>query len=407
MRWRLIFELAFRNLFRNKRRNLISSIAIIAGVTTLIVGDGLITGIDESVIRSQERVFSGHVLLRPVDYPTNGRNFPLPLAQPLTATLQQQLQSSSIEAWTARLFFRARLIHRSDSLRVKVIGYDAERESTVFQQEQWLIQGHWPQSPKQIAIGSGLANLLQLQLGDDIVLEARSRPGAINATAVQLVGITKTNNAAADSFTVWMPINAAESFVSAEGARSHIAILSRRGRNNLKDLLSTLQEGNWRASTAADEVQDLIEVNKFRRKAYTILTFILMAIAATGIANTVIMAAYERIAEIGTLRSMGMRKKEVILLFIGEGGLMGLFAGGIGLIFGGTCNYVLSQSGIDLSDQVASFGEIPFPTQLFSHFSLSFMLWSLLFGVGTSLLASIWPATHAIHIQPADAVRRK
>ena len=407
MRWRLVFGLAFRNLFRNKRRNLVSSVAIIAGVTTLILGDGLVTGIDESVLRSQERIFSGQVLLRPIEYPTNSRNFPLALAQPLTATMHQRLQSSHVESWTARLFFRARLIHRSDSLRVKVIGYDPNREPTVFQQERWITQGHWPRSQNQIAIGIGLSDLLQLQIGDNIVLEARSRPGAINAVSAQIVGVTKTYNAAADSFTVWMPIEAADSFVLANGARSHIAILSSNGRSNVKELSSTLATDNWQAYTAADEVHDLLEVNKFRRRAYTILTAILMAIAAVGIANTVIMSAYERIAEVGTLRSLGMRRKEILVLFIGEGALMGLFAGWIGVFFGGFCNYILSQRGIDLSNQVGAFGEIPFPTQLFSHFSMSFMLWSLLFGVATSLLASLWPATHAVHIQPADAVRRK
>ena len=132
----------------------------------------------------------------------------------------------------------------------------------------------------------GLANLLQTQLGDDIVPKPEVA-GAINAIAVQ--PWYYQNQQRGGRFSHRLDANPWQSFVSAEGARSHIAILSRRG-SNLEDLFHSSWPGTGEPDNTR-EVQDLVEVT-FVAKIYN-PHFILMAIAATGIANTVIMAAYE------------------------------------------------------------------------------------------------------------------
>ena len=132
-----------------------------------------------------------------------------------------------------------------------------------------------------------------------------------------------------------------------------------------------------------------------------------MAIAATGITNTVIMAAYERIAEVGVLRALGMQKSDIRNMFLIEGSIMGLLAGLVGAILGGSANYYLSVEGIDLTEHAKNVGELPFPTMIYSAFSIPQILLFVFIGASIALLASLWPAFHAVKINPAEAVRKE
>ena len=135
------------------------------------------------------------------------------------------------------------------------------------------------------------------------------------------------------------------------------------------------------------------------------VVFILLAIAGTGIANTVVMAAYERVREIGTLQAMGMSRNGIRGLFLLEGGIMGLTAGLLGAILGSGVVLHFAQNGIDLSGLAQASGAMNFSTILYMRFNAEVVGWALAFGVGVSLLASIYPAQHAARMNPADAVR--
>ncbi|MEL6348311.1 MAG: hypothetical protein AAFV53_34695, partial [Myxococcota bacterium] len=107
----LVSRLAARNLSRNLRRTAITAAAVVISVALLIVGFGLVDGLDENVIRAQQDAVSSHVLLRPVAYPDNGLSFPIDRAAVIPPPLRQHLdEDRRIDAWTARLWFSARLI---------------------------------------------------------------------------------------------------------------------------------------------------------------------------------------------------------------------------------------------------------------------------------------------------------
>jgi len=117
------------------------------------------------------------------------------------------------------------------------------------------------------------------------------------------------------------------------------------------------------------------------------------------------MAAYERVREIGTLQAMGMSRNGIRGLFLLEGGIMGLTAGLLGAAIGSAVVLHFAQHGIDLSGMARASGEMNFSTILYMRFDFNMVLWALSFGIGISILASIYPAQHAARMNPADAVR--
>jgi ABC-type lipoprotein release transport system permease subunit len=388
----------------------------------LIIGWGLVEGLDENVIRAQEDTTSGHVMLRPLDYPTDNRSFPLSMTQVLSPSSLDALEGPDVQAWTSRLVFSAQATLQppedtsrevvSETIPVKGFGFDPEREDQVFPREDWTLQGTWPQGEQQVVLGSQLADMMGVVIGDTIDLKVRAKAktstdedaqGSVNLLAYKVQGIVETRNPAMDLVAVWMELEEADALLFTGGARSHIAV--RLDHRDQSDAFSQGFPGDWHATTATEEVADLIAINAFRRRAISMIVFILLAIAGTGIANTVIMAAYERVREIGTLQALGLSRGGIRGLFLFEGAIMGLVAGLVGATLGSAVVLYFSKNGIDLSDMARSAGQVSFSTMLYMRFDWNPVFWALGFGVGVSLLASIYPAQHAARMNPADAVR--
>ncbi|MEL6349748.1 MAG: FtsX-like permease family protein, partial [Myxococcota bacterium] len=291
-----------------------------------------------------------------------------------------------------------------DSVRVKGIAYDPETEAAVFPRDRWDLIGAWPATVQEVALGGGLATLLDASPGMTVLIESRTSSGAINAMSYRVSGIVHAHSPVVDAFGVWMPMNTAQALVQAAEARSHIAVRL-RSRDDSPDIAAMLSQGGWRGQTVIDEVAEMLAWNAFRRRAVSAVVLILMAIAATGIANTVIMSTYERIREIGTLRAMGMRPSDVRAMFLIESGLMGLFAGLLGALVGAVVVRHLAEAGIDLTDVVTQLGEVSMSTILYARFSWAAVGGAVLFGATTAVLASLYPAHHAARMNPADAVR--
>lgn len=404
---RLLLGLALRNLSRNKMRTAISGVAVVAGVFVLIFGFGLVAGLDENVIRAQEDGLAGHVLMRPEGYPTDGLTAPLEETQVPSAELLARLADDRVSGWAPRLWFTTRVIAGSDSLRARGLGYDPTRDPQVYPREGWKIEGALPADRDHVALGCGLASLLDLKPESPLTLESRTRAGAINALQFTVSGVVCTQNPALDNQAVWMPMETAEALVISEGAFSHVGVRLRGGRGAADEAERWLAGAGWVPITATHEVADLLALNDIRRRAISMVVIILMLSAAVGIANTVIMATYERIREIGTLRAMGMTPGAVRALFLVEGAAMGALSGLVGAVAGAGVVGYFAKYGIDLTKMAGKgdLGNFSLSTMLYLHLSWPVVFGSATFGAIIAMIASIYPANHAATLNPADAVR--
>ena len=175
--------------------------------------------------------------------------------------------------------------------------------------------------------------------------------------------------------------------------------------------LETRFAGAAAVTTWREETQDLIEIQRIRQTAMDLLALAIMAIAATGIANTVLMAAHERVREIGTLRAMGLDRRGVVSLFVLEGLVMGSVGGLLGALLGGGYNHKLSVDGIDLSSFVEAAGtggiydSMPMSSMLYTESSLAVAAGAALVGLAVAVLSSVYPAVIASRRPPAEAMR--
>jgi putative ABC transport system permease protein len=201
-----------------------------------------------------------------------------------------------------------------------------------------------------------------------------------------------------------MPMEQAESLLRPAGPSQVSIRLDSRWE---ADIVAASMGSEWTARTYRDESEDLLAINRIRRKALSIMVLVVMGIAATGIANTVIMSVFERIREVGTLAAMGMSGPRIFALFLIEGGLMGLMAASAGAALGSFLNLRLSTQGIDVSGLPDAGSQVGMTTTLYTAFSWSMVAAALAFGVVVATLASAWPARYAARLKPADAVREQ
>ena len=406
-------RMAVRNIFRQYGRTALSMISIIAGVAVIIMSRGLTSGFKENIIRAQIDTLSSHVQIRPVDYPDTGLRYPVDNLLTLSPDDEAWLNEHSPN-WTRRVLFTPRAVRGPDAVRVPAYGFDPVTDERVFPRTEWKVQGTIPTTADQgVLISRGLSNLLKLKVGDSFILEVRTPAGAINALDVPVSGVLATGSPMIDHLGVFVPQPLVLNLLRSEELFSHLSIrLEDRDQSGaLAEVLRSRLGPDADISTWQIDSKGLLEAQDLRQFMLDVVAAALVAIAATGIANTILMAAYERVREVGTLRAMGMTQRGVLGLFMAEGLVMGMVGASMGALLGGWVVWKYAQQGIDLTPMLAgaeqggTYNNIPFSSMLYLVFSQSTIVYAGLFGIVVAVLASVYPARIAANLPPAEAVR--
>jgi putative ABC transport system permease protein len=403
----LLPRLALKNLRRNKRRSALTLSAIVAGVGLLVLGEAFIAGFKENVIRATEDALVGHLTARPHGYPADGLQQPVDELLTVTPEARAFLDRTTV-AWTTRTLFGPLASTGREAIRVRAIGYDPARDASVFPRDGWEVSGTMPDPAKdEIAVTRGVARLLAVKPGDTLILQVRTHPGAINALEVRVSASVTTHNAALDGLTVFVPAALAARLVSAaEPTHLSVRLTSRARALTYASELRAMLGAQADVVTWEEESRDMVRVQDIRRRALESLVFILLLLAGFGMANTVLIAAHERVREVGTLRSMGMTEGGVLVLFLLEGAVLGLLGSILGLAWGGGLAAWWMRYPLDFTSfaDKASSG-LAFSVLIYTQLEPTTLAWALVFGVGVSIVSSIYPARVASRLVPADAVR--
>lgn len=400
-------RLAIRNLWRSPRRTILTTTTIVAGVGVYVLGDGFVAGTTENIILAAIEGTVGHVMARPADYPDQPGQHPVDELLHLSPETKKLLDQEAV-AWTERTYFAPLAASGSDSLRVTAIGFDPATDEKVFPRTHWKVDGEVPTGGRRIAVGYRAAKLMRIEPGARMVLQVKTHRGAINALEVEVAGIVRTNNPALDRLGIFVPSELAQELINTK-LTSHVSVRldSRRAAGPFKERLAASMGKQAEVVTYAEESAELVRLQQIRKASLQFVLFILMALAAFGIANTILMAAHERVREVGTLRAMGMTKGAVMRLFLIEGGLMGLIGGLLGALWGGALIYHWSIDPIDFSDLVekSAQGSMSFSTLIYTQVNPDVIVATIILGVVVAIVASVYPARVASRMPPSDAVR--
>lgn len=404
----MTLKLAWRNLLRNKRRTFITGSAVGVGLAGMIFVDALIIGMRENVIRTATASFIGEAQIHAAGY-RQARE-----VEQVIGALDDVVESLDSDRRVARFTLRTMSLGMISSpanlSSVGVIGVQPETERHVSQVDDVLQQGAFFEgaSAQDLVIGERLADLLELGLGDRVVLTvAQAHTGDLAQELLRVSGIYRFNSREMDSGMAFIRIDTARRMLGLGNAAHEIALtftdpgLAQAGDAPFWAEYST--DGNDALGWPLIAPQ-LEAAFQFTDISLAILGLLLFTIVALGIVNTLFMSIYERMFEFGVLRALGTRPLNLWRLIVCEAGALAVMSSAFGMALGFAVTYALSRIGIDyrgIEMAGMTVRDLMYPVMTLRQFWF-YPFWVLLF----TLLVGTYPAFHAACIQPAEALRK-
>ncbi len=398
-----IIKIAYRNLGRNRRRSFFSALALALGLALLLLMAAFLRGEINSALDYTIRLKSGHLQIRAPSYDETKTSLKWDdLIQDPQSLIAQVAALPQVKDATPRLYATAILVSQNKSIGVQVFGIDPQATANQPYRDG-IVSGQFltPDDREGLLLGQPLAQKLGLQTGNRVNLSVNTANGDVNEQVFIVRGIFSTGTNAFDNATILLPLAKAQAITQSDNHASVIFIL-------LKDSRYTDQVANALANLPYkiltwQTMNDMIIQTEDMANAYMMIFYlIVLAITASVIVNTLIMAVFERMREIGILAAIGWRAREILLLFLAETALLTIIGIGLGLIIGLMIITYFSNHGFYIGNMGISgylIGNMIYTELTFSD-TLKLSLITLLI----TLIAGLYPAILAARLEPVNAL---
>jgi len=411
-----LIKIAWRNVRRHKRRTFLSALVIAVGLAMFILMNSIMTGMDRANIDNLIELSTSSIRISTKEYAEDIESLPLKYGlqnvQELTMFIQQQEDVAGV---TPRTQFLGQLSNWEETMPVIGQVVDAKTDAIVFALMNYL-QGNYfsDEGENEIILGKGLAEEMGVQPGDYITLYALTKYESRNADEFHIVGLLNTTDPNINLNTILITYETADSFLDLEGLVTELYVaMERRVSYNL--FVKDVQQLQTKLQSRFPELQidsflkiasGFLKLTEQKKAFGMIFMLIILAIAAVGIFNSVLMSVYERIREIGVLRAQGMKRGEIVTLFLWEGGFIGILGSILGLIIGCGANIYFVLVGIPL-DKFSGFetSGIPFWGRMHGEWNIGAIIFVFLFGIIVAVAASYLPSRMASKMEVTKAIR--
>jgi ABC-type lipoprotein release transport system permease subunit len=397
------FKMAYRNLGRNRRRSALSALALSIGLALMLFIAAFYEGEMRSSMESTLRLDSGHIQIRGADYDPDKLSVAWEYLIENPEQVAEQVGAlDQVQVATPRLIASGIVSVRDESSGVQIMGVDPASSANQPYQEG-MVSGDFPAADDRegILIGQPLAENLGLKVGDQLNLLVNTSDGSVDEQLFTVRGIFSTGVTTYDKGIVLLPLAKAQAFSGAENRASFIFVLL-KDREQTDAVAAALQSPNYQVKTWQELNEILVLMEDFANAYLMILNLIVMGVTATVIVNTLVMSVFERTREIGILTAIGMKGRQIIVLFLAEASMLALGGLVFGLLLGwGLAAYFgkfgiyfgdLGISGFYLGDRIY--------TYLTTQDTINLTIMSLII----TLLASLYPARLAARMEPVEAL---
>jgi ABC-type lipoprotein release transport system permease subunit len=401
-----LLKIAFRDLGRNRRRSFFSALAVAMGLALLLLMAGFITGEMDSAMDTSIRLQSGHLQIRAGSYDESKTS--LKWEDLITDPDQIAGQIAALDpvkAASPRLYASGIVAARNSSAGVRIIGIDPLSEANAPYREG-LVTGEFLAADDRegLLIGSPLADKMGLSVGDQIQLSANTSNGDVSEQLFTIRGIYSTQTNFFDRSTVFLPLAKAQAMSQTENHASIIFVML-DDKAQTEAVAAALQGTNYQILTWTKMNEVIIQTEDLAN-AYMILFYlIVLAVTATVIVNTLIMAVFERTREIGILAAIGMKGRRIMAIFLAESSLLAV--GGIlmGLILGFLVVSYFNRYGFYVGNMAVGGGGFLIGNTIYAKLTLDDTVNLTIMAFVITLLAGLYPAALAARMEPVEALR--
>jgi len=379
-----------------------------SGLILMMLYDGLVAGFEQAIYGNAIRVLGGNIQVHAAGYQGEANTTPLLPLPDEGAILAAARAQPQVVAASRRILTGGLATSPEGAFAVQIIGIEPDQEAPVSLVLQNVTSGRAlaPDDQDMALIGKGLADSMGLEVGDRFTLAGRATHDQMRQRTMTVVGIYDIGMTDIEKQTVYLSLGEAETLYGLPGEATEVVItLKDIGHEAavmapLKSTLSGVEVTSWQ--TNFPELEATIGT---KGAVMTIFGIVILGIAGIGILNLLLMAVYERTREIGLLGAMGFKPRQIWLLFLLEGTMMGLAGAVVGIAVGLFIMVILSRIGFDYSafSGLASYTAL-ISGRVYPTLGLEKLPMRTLTVLIISALAALIPAREASQREPAEAL---
>ncbi len=402
-----VLRMAWRNLWRHSRRTLVTIGAMTLALFVLILYTGLLEGYLQNMEGNILDLEVGDVQAHAGDYLNRPSIYTL-IEDP--EALLDALDDQGYRA-TARLLGGGLAAAGESSAGASLRGVFVERDARVSKIHEHVSRGEWldPGDPKGVVLGRRLAQTLDVDTGDELVLLSQATDGSMANDLFTVRGILLGVGDATDRTGVFLTAETfREFFVLTDGA--HQIILRRAGEQELDEVAAAIRstDSQLDVRTWRELMPTMASLIDSTRSIVQVVFYVVYVVIAILVLNAMLMAVFERIREFGVMKAIGVSPRTVLQIIVLESAMQTAIAIGLGLFLSVPGLWYLTNVGIDTGAMGGiSLMGVAF-NQIWYAIVTPYTYWGpVLALVIMVMLAVLYPALKAMRIGPLEAMRHQ
>jgi ABC-type lipoprotein release transport system permease subunit len=402
-------RMAWRNLWRNRRRTALAVSAIGLSVALVLIYDGVLGAYGDWMMETITGPMLGHVQVHAPGW-RQDRSMDRTLRD-VSSLVAAVRREPGVAGASARVYAPALAARGEDGFTVVVLGIDTAAESGPM---RLLAATSVSLGAHRVLIGRPLADLMGARPGEAVAVVGAGADGSIANDLFTVAGYIESPVDFVNRQAIVMDIAEAQELFAMPDEAHEIVVHARdpAGVTALAGRLAELPELrgaevlDWRS--LAPEMVNLVELVRI---AWVFVLLLVLVAAAAGVANTMLMATFERTHELGMLLALGTSPGRIVRLILTESVVLGAVGTALGCAVGVGLVAVTHQTGIDYAALTGggpseiSFAGLRWSLRLYPSLSAVDVMRVTLAVAATSVLACAWPAARAARLQPARALR--
>lgn len=403
--------MAWRNIWRNPRRTLLTVLAISFACLLLVFMLSFQFGSYATMINSSVEIYTGHLQVQAHGYQENPGMRKVVQDPAAIGRILEALDQ--VEAYTFRAETQALVSSEERSFGALVVGVDPGREPEVSSLKDLIRQGAYfeeerPGNLPPALVGRLLAKNLQLEPGDELTLLGQGRDGSIGATVLRVSGVYSSGMDEFDRSVVHIPLDVfARVFSMGQTAHRVVVLAKRLGR--VQDLESAL-ESTLGQDLVSDDLAVLTwdELQPGLKQAISldlisgaIFYLILILVVAFSILNTFLMAIFERTREFGVMLAIGVRPGRITGLVLAESTVLTLIGVFVGILAGSLLTLYFQAVGINLGGTEDLLQQFGISGRIYPRLSFLSALLGPVLVLLITMLTALFPALKVRKLRPS------
>ncbi|HFA51818.1 MAG TPA: ABC transporter permease [Bacteroidetes bacterium] len=400
----MFLKLAWRNLWRNKRRTAISISAVLFAVLFASTIQSFQKGTWDHMVDNVVRYYLGYAQIhqkgfwdeQTLDNSFDPKDVPASLYK--TVDMSPRLESFALAS--------SGEITRG----ILVVGIDPQKETAMTGLKNHITKGEYiSENDHSVVIAEGLAKLLKLTVGDTLILVSQGYQGQNAAGAYPIKSIAKFGAPDLNKQLVFMPLSLARDFYGT-GERLTSLAVNLPGRAELPAALATIKsqlpEGEFEVMDYKKLMPELVEAQELDTAGAMLILWVLYLLIAFGLFGTILMMTRERTYEFGVLTAIGTKKKTLAGMLWAEGMMIGIAGAILGILLSIPVVYYLNINPIQLSGDMATayekYGMEPVMKATFEGWI--FLRQAVIVFIISSILTT-YPLWYIWKLEPVSAMR--